>query len=638
MNELKLPQAWQDWHVTEEIGEGAYGRVYRAEKENGGVSAVSAIKVIQVPSEKSELFSLRRESRSEEELRRNLKEIVDGYVNEIRAMYRLQGHSHIVSIQDHLVEEADDGLTWRIYIRMEYLQSFNDYALTHSFSRDEIIRLGISLCEALGACAGRGILHRDVKPENLFVTKDGEYKLGDFGIAKAMDKTFASYSSKGTFSYMAPEVFSGKAYDSRADLYSAGIFLYKLANRNRDPFIDPDKQIITSKDREKAMSLRLQGEKFPAPADADGKLAQVILKACEYDPKDRYDSPEAMMQALKQLSEQPKAANGKPNKKRKLLILGAAGILVIAAAILIIILNGKKPPEQKSAEAGTGTQYAQEAEAAALFAQGNAYYMGENGTPDPEKAAELFRQAAELGNADAQNSLGYMYLHGKGVPGDAAKAEELFLQAADQGHKDALFNLGTVYRDGVNAEPDLTKAEEMFRRAADMGDTEALYCLGKLYQNSRWERYNLAEAAELFRQAAEKGYTEAQNQLGLCYNFGDGVEQDYVKAREWFLLAADKGHADAQNNLGRIYRSGWGVKQNDEEAFYWYGRAAENGSPYGYFNLGYFYENGIATAQERAKAAEYYRIAAENGIPGAQEAYENCITMMETTSEGLNRK
>ena len=143
MSGIILPQSWQDWHIIEEIGEGAYGRVYRAEKENGGVKAVSAIKVIQVPSERSEFLSLHREFRSEEELRRNLKEMVDGYANEIRAMYRLQGHTHLVSIQDHLVEELNDGFSWRIFIRMEYLQSFNDYAMTHTFSREEIIRTGL---------------------------------------------------------------------------------------------------------------------------------------------------------------------------------------------------------------------------------------------------------------------------------------------------------------------------------------------------------------------------------------------------------------------------------------------------------------------------------------------------------------
>ena len=351
MSELKLPQSWQDWQITEEIGEGAYGKVYRAEKDNGGVTAVSAIKIIRIPSERSELLSLRREFQSDEELRRNLKEMVDGYANEIRAMYRLQGNTHIVSIQDHAVEELDDGLSWRICIRMEYLQSFDDYAMTHSFTREDIIRLGISLCEALDVCAGSGILHRDVKPENLFVTESGQYKLGDFGIAKAMDRTVRSYSSKGTFSYMAPEVFQGKPYDTRADLYSTGIILYKLANRNRDPFIDPDKQIITQQDREQAMSLRMRGEKLPAPCDADDQLAGVILKACEFDPKNRYNSPGAMLQALRELLQPAKKAAAE-SKKKWILPLCAALILLIAG---IVILVTRKPetalPDSGSTEA-----------------------------------------------------------------------------------------------------------------------------------------------------------------------------------------------------------------------------------------------------------------------------------------------
>ena len=350
MSELILPQSWQDWHIIEEIGEGSYGRVYRAEKENGGVKAVSAIKVIQVPSERSELLSLRREFRSDEELRRNLKEMVDGYTNEIRTMYRLQGHSHLVSIQDHLVEELDDGFSWRIYIRMEYLQSFDDYAMTHTFSREEIIRLGISLCEALSACAEHGILHRDIKPENLFITESGQYKLGDFGIAKALDSTVSSYSSKGTFSYMAPEVVQGKPYDSRADLYSAGIFLYKLTNRNRDPFIDPEKQIISYQDREQAMSLRIQGETLPAPIDADKKLARVILKACEYKPKNRFESPDAMMKALAALL-QPEEAVRQP--LRKWILPVCAAILQIAGVAVIIGRTAVLRPDENGTVAAS---------------------------------------------------------------------------------------------------------------------------------------------------------------------------------------------------------------------------------------------------------------------------------------------
>ena len=350
MSELKLPQSWQDWHITGELGEGAYGCVYRAEKENGGVTAVSAIKVIQVPSERLELLSLRREFQSDEELRRNLKEMVDEYTNEIRAMYRLQGHTHIVSIQDHLVEELNDGFGWRIYIRMEYLQPFDDYALTHSFSKEEMIRIGVSLCEALSVCAEHGILHRDIKPENLFVTENGQFKLGDFGTAKALDRSLSSYSSKGTFSYMAPEVFRGKPYDSRADLYSTGIFLYKLMNRNRDPFIDPEKQIVTYQDREQAMNRRIQGERLPPPVDADGKLSKVILKACEFEPDNRYDSPDAMMKDLKALL-QPEETVRQP-RRRWTLPICAAMILLIAGVTAIIGRTAVLWPEEDGTVTG----------------------------------------------------------------------------------------------------------------------------------------------------------------------------------------------------------------------------------------------------------------------------------------------
>ncbi|MBR6165865.1 MAG: SEL1-like repeat protein [Clostridia bacterium] len=597
MNDLKLPQAWHDWHITEEIGEGAYGRVYRAEKDNGGVTAVSAIKVVQVPSEKTELLSLRREFRSEEELRRNLKEIVDGYVNEIRVMYRLQGHTHIVSIQDHLVEEMQDELGWRIYIRMEYLQPFDDYAMTHPFTREETIRLGISLCEALGICAGNGILHRDIKPENLFVTESGEFKLGDFGIAKVMDRTVSSYSSKGTFGYMAPEVFAGKPYDTRADLYSTGIILYKLMNKNRDPFIDTDKQIITYQDREQAMSLRMKGEKLPAPADADEDMAKVILMACEFEPKDRFDTPEAMLRALKELLQPQNTASEKPKKKR-ILPLCAAVILLIAGIAAVILFGVNHLLEQKGNEAAgiqAGSTQADSTEPAGadeLYAQGVAYYNGNGVEQDSAKAADLFTQAADMGNADAQNQLGYLYLNGIGVSRDPAKAEELFFLSAEQGNVNAQFNLGLMYREGNGVE------------------------------------VNPAKSAEMFRLAAEQGDAESQNYLGLCHLYGDGVEQDYVKAREWFLRAAEQGFADAMNNLGRIYRSGYGVKQNDEEALYWYQQAAQNGNLYACYNLGYFYEDGIVVEQNYGIAAEYYQMAADGGIEGAREGYENCLKMM----------
>ena len=70
-----------------------------------------------------------------------------------------------------------------------------------------------------------------MKPENIFVSRFGDFKLGDFGIAREQAHTMSNMSKKGTYSYMAPEIYKGEKYDSSIDIYSLGIVLYKLMNQ-----------------------------------------------------------------------------------------------------------------------------------------------------------------------------------------------------------------------------------------------------------------------------------------------------------------------------------------------------------------------------------------------------------------------
>ena len=602
MSELILPRSWQDWHITDEIGEGSYGRVYRAEKENGGVKVISAIKVIHIPSEKSEYLSLRREFSSDEDLRRNLKKTVDEYTNEIRAMYRLQGHSHIVSIQDHLVEERRDGIGWIIYIRMEYLQSFDDYALAHSFTKEEIIRLGISLCEALGVCAESGILHRDIKPENLFVTDSGQFKLGDFGIAKALDKTIPSFSSKGTFSYMAPEVFHGKPYDTRADLYSTGIVLYKLLNRNRDPFIDPDKQIITRQDREQAMSRRMNGEPLPPPADADRNLARVILKACAYDPKDRYDSPGRMKQILENLLQPGKEKTDKRKHHGLLLLLAVLFLCAAGSAVLLICTGKPAAGRQDSVPLETANNH-------------DTSFTDEN----YGKAAEWYFRSAEQGNADAQYHLGLLYYDGRGVEQNYEEAVKWFTEAAKQNHAEALDCLGMFAENGYGMERDEQQAAEWYLQSAEQGNTDAQYRLGLLCFDGRGVEQNYEDAVRWFEKAAEQNHAEALKYLGICAENGYGLQQDESRAVKWYTQSAAQGNADAQYLLGLLYSDGRGVEQDYEEALKWFEKAAEQNQREAEYELGLFYEKGHAVKQDFRQAFSWYIRSAGHGSAPAQD-------------------
>ena len=298
----QLPvSAWPEWKIVEKIGEGSFGKVYKARRTEQGKTFYSAIKVITIPSNAGELSSVRSENPDEQSVKEYFYSLVEECIQEVNTMEYFRGNSHVVSVEDYKVMEYLDDIGWDIYIRMEYLTSFLDYCAGRALTEEDVIHLGIDLCKALEYCQCQNIIHRDIKPENIFVSRFGEFKLGDFGIARELDRTMSGLSKKGTFSYMAPEMYRGEAYDARVDIYSLGLVLYKLRNHNRLPFISLKKQLITYRDKEEALNRRMAGEKLPVPAEAGEAFAEVILKACAYDRHDRYESAEKFRMALEQI-------------------------------------------------------------------------------------------------------------------------------------------------------------------------------------------------------------------------------------------------------------------------------------------------------------------------------------------------
>ena len=292
---------WPEWELIEKIGEGSFGKVYKAKRTERGRSFYSAIKIISIPASKGELDSVRSEMNNEQSTREYFRNLVEDCIQEIYTMEHFCGNSHVVSFEDFKVVEYLDEIGWDISIRMEYLTSFMDYCTGKELTEKEVIKLGCDLAMALIYCRKLNIIHRDVKPENIFVSRFGDFKLGDFGIAREQAHTMSNMSKKGTYSYMAPEIYKGEKYDSSIDIYSLGIVLYKLMNRNRLPFLSLDKQLITYRDKETALARRMAGEKMPAPVNASAAFSHIILKACAYEPGKRYRKPEDMLRDLEKL-------------------------------------------------------------------------------------------------------------------------------------------------------------------------------------------------------------------------------------------------------------------------------------------------------------------------------------------------
>ena len=291
-------QVLGDWNIVSCLGEGSYGKVFEIERSEFGQTYRAALKVITVPQSSAEVRSVISEGMSVSQAEAYFHGIVEELMHEFSIMFKLKGTANIVSCEDLRVLEHPDGIGWDILIRMELLHPLLPYVYEHPMARRDIIRLGIDICKALELCQRYNIIHRDIKPENIFISDNGDYKLGDFGIARTIERTTSGLSKKGTYSYMAPEVYIGKKYGFSVDTYSLGLVLYRMLNKNRGPFLPQPPEAITFSSREQALARRMSDEPLPRPFYGEGRLGEIVLKACAFDPKDRYSSPQQLRQEL----------------------------------------------------------------------------------------------------------------------------------------------------------------------------------------------------------------------------------------------------------------------------------------------------------------------------------------------------
>ena len=230
-----------NFKITNFIGEGSFGKVFEITREDFGLKYCSALKIIHVSVSNAEKQSMRIEGMTERDIQHNLEMIVKSTIKEIELMYKLKGNSHVVQYEDHEIKRLNDNSGWDILIKMELLTSLNRHIQEHkgTITRKEIIQLGIDICKVLEDCQRHNILHRDIKAENIFISKEGKFKLGDFGIARVVEKKDMGLSKKGTATYMAPEVYKGQDYNASVDIYCLGMVIYRLMNNNRPPFYKP---------------------------------------------------------------------------------------------------------------------------------------------------------------------------------------------------------------------------------------------------------------------------------------------------------------------------------------------------------------------------------------------------------------
>ena len=291
---------WPGWETVRLIGRGSFGAVYEIERDMLGEKEKAALKVITIPQNDSDISEMLSDGYDDESITSTFKEHLKSIVAEYSLMRKLNGSSYVVNCDDVRYVQHDDGIGWDIFIKMELLTPLTS-TLPADVPEEQVVKIAKDICSALVQCKQFGIIHRDIKPQNIFASPLGDYKLGDFGIAKTVEKTSGG-TKIGTYKYMAPEVYNNQPYGAGADIYSLGLVLYWLLNERRLPFLPLPPEKLRAGMEEEARLRRFNGEAIPAPALGAEELQRIVLKACAYDPKERYQSAEEMLREVEALS------------------------------------------------------------------------------------------------------------------------------------------------------------------------------------------------------------------------------------------------------------------------------------------------------------------------------------------------
>ena len=295
-----LKKIWPEWELQfPALGKGSFGEVFKAVRRDL-VTSEAAIKIISIPNNSAEHDTLCQEGLTMSQAKTYLEGMVNEFIEEVQILETLKGTPNIVNIEDYRVVEKPDEIGWYIFIRMELLTPFSTYARENPMSEADVIRLGSDICQALELRSRLNIIHRDVKPENIFVNRYGQFKLGDFGIARRLENATGGLSQRGTRSYIAPEITKTSDYDQRVDTYSLGLVMYRQLNNECLPFWDETTKLHHAQ-RNAATDRRIHGDIIPPPANGSQAMKDLVLKACAYCPDQRFQTPKEMRKALSQV-------------------------------------------------------------------------------------------------------------------------------------------------------------------------------------------------------------------------------------------------------------------------------------------------------------------------------------------------
>ena len=523
------------------------------------------------------------------------------FLREVRTLRQVR-HRNVVDCGD--LEPAEDD---SLFFSMEFvdgpdLRGFMR-AAPQPFDVETALDITRGIAQGLGAAHALGLVHLDIKPENILMARVGASytpKIADFGIVATKEnsttRTRTGFSLL-TPPYAAPEQWRGiraAELDGRTDLYSLGGVLFEMLT---------GETVFSAENFEGWFVQHL--ETAPrAPSSLRPKLAhwkgldELVLRLLSKDrdqrPRDvtelldllaavRYVAPQARRAApavpqparprtiidpalAAPATTQPVAGpEEKPTRKRFFWVGEAVIVAVVLMVVFISWQQGRERPSSPGPVIDSATQdqsvaaqpdmSATELQAETLFKQKQ---YGE--------AAPLFELACTGGEMKGCNGLGLLRREGHGLAKSYPQAVALFTKACDGGNMEACFHLGQAYEIPQGVKENLAHAHSLYAKACDGGFGESCESLALAYDTAYGETTDHERAVTLRTRSCDLGYAYGCSELGYMYALGTGVAVDMNKAAELYAKGCDGGDSFGCENIGKCYFNGWGVVKDTDKA------------------------------------------------------------------------
>jgi TPR repeat protein/serine/threonine protein kinase len=594
-----------------------------------------------------------------------------GFLEEARSLAHFSSHPNVVSIIDHV--EANG----TAYLIMGYLEGvtlksyLEDPRNGGRVSFATALQILMPVMDALREVHARGMLHRDVSPDNIYLTRQGQVKLIDFGAARhAIGEHSQTLSAVLKPGYAPEEQYRSKGKQGPwTDVYAVSATMYRCITGKLPP---------TSIDR-------MMEDELEPPSrycqDLPPQMEAVLLKGMAVRAPQRFEDVGQLQQALTQREPQREAQRETPpppppqgpQQQPMPQYAGAHSILPppprssrtglwigVSSLILVVLILGGFVVRyfmiQNEAELGEKlfktheyaaalphlTSAAEADNAKAEMYLGIEYLNGFGVSKNYTVARTWLEKAAAENQGRAMNALGLLYRNGWAVTKDEEQARMWFEKAANAGEFRAFTNLGDLYEAGANR--DHAKAEEWYKKGLDActnaavigHDPVAMGTLGNMYHNGIGTTQDLGKAKDWYERGAAEGDETSMAGLGNAYFYAEGTPKDDTEAYKWYQKAAGQGNAFAMYMLGVLYEDANGrsqIKADPAAAREWYLKAAEKGDSGGMYNAGRAYYYAIGGSRDYSQAMAWYEKAAEAGSAEAM----NELGVMHVRGEGTDR-